>query len=196
MPGVLNADPKLFPDTVKYEELSYRDALEMTFYGATVIHPKTIKPLQNAKIPLYVKPFLSPLEDGTCIKESNIIISQPAIIVKSNQILLSVSTHDLSFITEDHLCDLYGIFAAEHVKINMMQLSAISYSACFDADDRRFPKLISVLEKSFRLRYNTGLQLLTIRHFDKDIISKLTANKVVILEQISRHTAQMVLKDA
>ncbi|MBC8054000.1 MAG: aspartate kinase [Sphingobacteriaceae bacterium] len=195
VPGVLNADPKLFPDTVKYEELSYRDALEMTFYGATVIHPKTIKPLQNAKIPLLVKPFLSPLESGTCIKESNVVITQPAVIVKNNQVLLSISTQDLSFITEDHLCDLYGVFAAEHIKINMMQLSAISYSACFDEDVRRFPKLLAVLGKSFRVKYNTGLTLLTIRHFNKEIISSLTTNKTVILEQISRHTAQMVLRE-
>ncbi|MFD2164341.1 aspartate kinase [Paradesertivirga mongoliensis] len=196
VPGVLNADPKLFPNTVKYEELSYRDALEMTFYGATVIHPKTIKPLQNSKIPLMVKPFLSPLEPGTCIKESNVQITQPAIILKNNQVLISISTQDLSFITEDHLCDLYGIFAAEHIKVNMMQLSAISYSACVDADDRRLPKLMSVLEKSFKVKYNTGLQLLTIRHFNKEVISQLTASKTVILEQISRHTAQMVLRDA
>lgn len=196
VPGVLNADPKLFPNTVKYEELSYRDALEMTFYGATVIHPKTIKPLQNAKIPLMVKPFLSPLEAGTCIKESNVQITQPAIILKSNQVLISISTQDLSFVTEDHLCDLYGIFAAEHIKVNMMQLSAISYSACVDADERRLPKLMSVLEKSFKVKYNTGLQLITIRHFNKEVISDLTSNKTVILEQISRHTAQMVVRDS
>ncbi len=196
VPGVLNADPKLFPNTVKYEELSYRDALEMTFYGATVIHPKTIKPLQNAKIPLMVKPFLSPLESGTCIKESDVIITQPAIIVKSNQMLITISTLDLSFITEDHLCNLYGIFAAQHVKINMMQLSAISYSACFDMDERRFERLLTSLKDKFKIRYNGGLQLLTIRHFNKEVITNVTQGKVVLLEQISRHTAQMVLQDS
>ena len=195
VPGVLNADPKLFANTVKYEELSYRDALEMTFYGATVIHPKTIKPLQNAKIPLMVKPFMSPLESGTCIKESDVVIDNPAIIVKGNQILMSLSTPDLSFITEDHLYNLYGIFAAQHVKINMMQLSASSYSACFDADERRFASLVAALEDKFRLRYNSNLKLVTIRHFNKDVISRITQNKTVLLEQISRHTAQMVIKD-
>ncbi|HEY0053732.1 MAG TPA: aspartate kinase [Pedobacter sp.] len=196
VPGVLNADPKFFPNTVKYEELSYRDALEMTFYGATVIHPKTIKPLQNAKIPLLVKPFLSPLESGTCIQESDVINTQPAIIVKSNQMLITISTLDLSFITEDHLCDLYGIFAAQHVKINMMQLSAISYSACFDMDELRFERLLTTLKDKFKIRYNGGLQLLTIRHFNKDVITNVTEGKVVLLEQISRHTAQMVLQDS
>jgi aspartate kinase len=196
VPGVLNADPKLFPNTVKYEELSYRDALEMTFYGATVIHPKTIKPLQNAKIPLLVKPFLSPLESGTCIKESDVVITQPAIIVKNNQMLITISTLDLSFITEDHLCDLYGIFAEQHVKINMMQLSAISYSACFDMDERRFERLLIILKDKFKIRFNGGLQLLTIRHFNKEVIKNVTQDKVVLLEQISRHTAQMVLQDS
>jgi aspartate kinase len=194
VPGVLNADPKLFQNTFKYDELSYREALEMTFYGATVIHPKTIKPLQNAKIPLIVKPFMAPTEQGTCIKESDILVSQPAIIVKSNQVLMTISTQDLSFITEDHLCDLYGIFAAQHIKINMMQLSAISYSACFDADERRFAKLMSILKDKFIVRYNTGLQLVTIRHFNKEVINEVTDGKAVILEQISRHTAQIILK--
>jgi len=195
VPGVLNADPKLFSDTIKYEELSYREALEMTFYGATVIHPKTIKPLQNSNIPLMVKPFLAPAETGTRIQESDVEIVQPAIIVKSNQILLSISTQDLSFITEDHLCDLYGIFADIHIKINMMQLSATSYSACFDADERRFKKLMDKLELTYRTRYNTGLQLFTIRHFNKEIINNLTSGKTVLLEQMSRHTAQIITSD-
>jgi aspartate kinase len=143
-----------------------------------------------------VKPFLSPLESGTCIKESDVIIVQPAIIVKNNQMLISISTLDLSFITEDHLCDLYGIFASEHVKINMMQLSATSYSACFDTDERRFNKLLKALDGKFKIRYNSGLQLLTIRHFNKEVIANLTSGKTVLLEQISRHTAQMVLRDS
>lgn len=196
VPGVLNADPKLFSDTKKYEELSYRDALEMTFYGATVIHPKTIKPLQNAQIPLYVKPFLFPLEGGTCIKEDNVAVSMPAIIVKNNQVLLTVSTLDLSFITENHLSNLFGIFAERRVKINMMQLSASSYSVCFDGDERRVPNLISALETQFKLKYNTGLELLTVRHFNDDVIRELTKGKAILLEQSSRQTTQMVVKNA
>ena len=97
--------------------------------------------------------------------------------------------------TEDHLCDLYGIFAAEHVKINSTQISAISTSVCFDADERRFPKLITALESKFKLRYNTGLQLITVRHFNKDVIAKLTESKTVLLEQLSRHTAQLVVRE-
>ncbi|WP_207426349.1 aspartate kinase [Pedobacter sp. SYSU D00535] len=195
VPGVLNADPKLFENTVKYEELSYRDALEMTFYGATVIHPKTIKPLQNGKIPLYVKPFLDPHAPGTCIKESEVVITQPAIIVKNNQVLLSISTKDLAFITEDHLCDIYGIFAKARVKINMMQLSAISFSACFDWDEKRFKKLEVLLDGQFRIKYNQDLKLYTVRHFQQAVIGELTARKTVLLEQTSRHTAQIVVKD-
>lgn len=193
--GVLNADPKLFSDTVKYDDLSYRDALEMTYYGATVIHPKTIKPLQNARIPLFVKPFLSPQEAGTCIKESDEMITEPAIIVKKNQILLTVSTPDLSFITENHLANLYRIFADAGVKINTMQLSAVSFSACFDTDERKFSKLVAILQPEFQIRYNNELELLTIRHFNKELVAKLSVGKVVLLEQLSRTTAQLVLKN-
>lgn len=196
VPGVLNADPKLFPNTVKYDKLSYRDALEMTYYGATVIHPKTIKPLQNAKIPLFVKPFLAPSETGTCITETDEVVKEPAIIVKSGQILLTVSTPDLSFITENHLANLYRIFADASVKINMMQLSAVSCSVCFDDDERRFSKLRTLLAPHFNARYNEGLQLLTIRHFNKELVVNLTSDKTILLEQLSRTTAQFVLKEA
>ncbi|WP_207421441.1 aspartate kinase [Desertivirga brevis] len=194
VPGVLNADPKLFSDTVKYEELSYRDALEMTYYGATVIHPKTIKPLQNSKIPLFVKPFLAPEEQGTKITESNIIITEPAIIIKKDQILLTISSKDLAFITEEHLCEIYGIFAKAHVKTNTMQLSAISFSAGFDWDERKFHKLKALLERNYTFRYNEGLTLITVRHYKSEMLRKLSEGKTVLLEQLSRHTAQMVVK--
>lgn len=194
VPGVLNADPKLFSDTIKYEELSYRDALEMTYYGATVIHPKTIKPLQNSNIPLLVKPFLAPQEPGTKISESNIFITEPAIIIKKNQILLTISSKDLAFITEEHLCEIYGIFAKAHVKTNTMQLSAISFSAGFDWDERKFQKLRSMLEPNYTFKYNLGLTLITVRHYKSEMLRRLTEGKTVLLEQLSRHTAQMVVK--
>lgn len=194
VPGVLNADPKLFPNTVKYEELSYRDALEMTYYGATVIHPKTIKPLQNSNIPLFVKPFLVPDESGTKISEKEVFVSEAAIIVKNNQVLLTISSKDLAFITEEHLCEIYGLFAQAHVKTNTMQLSAITFSAGFDWDERKFAKLSSLLKDKYLLRYNTGLTLITIRHFKPELLESLTKGKIILLEQISRHTAQVVLK--
>ena len=194
VPGVLNADPKLFPNTIKYEELSYRDALEMTYYGATVIHPKTIKPLQNLNIPLFVKPFLAPDEMGTKISEKEVFVTEAAIIVKSNQVLLTISSKDLAFITEEHLCEIYGLFAQAHVKTNTMQLSAITFSAGFDWDERKFARLSSLLKEKYTLRYNSDLTLITIRHFNQELLENLTRGKTVLLEQISRHTAQVVVK--
>lgn len=192
--GVLNADPKLFPDTKKYDELSYFEALEMTYYGATVIHPKTIKPLQNASIPLFVKPFMAPLEPGTIIHDIKPAAILPAIIVKSNQAMISLSTKDHSFITEAHLSDIFRVFAESRIHVNVLQNSAITISVCFDWDERRFKKFFDKLDENYRLKYNTGLQLITVRHYQKDIIQKLTSGKTVLLEQLNRNTAQYVVK--
>ncbi len=195
VPGVLNADPKLFKETHKYDALPYSEALEMTYYGATVIHPKTIKPLQNAKIPLLVKPFLAPSESGTIINETATISSAiPAIIVKKDQLLASLSTKDFSFITENHLSDIFKAFADAHIKINLMQVSALSFSVCFDEDETRFKKLVGYLDPDFKIKYNTGLELITIRHFKRDLIEKLSRNRTVLMEQFSRNTAQLILK--
>ncbi len=195
VPGVLNADPKLFSDTVKYDELTYIEALEMTYYGATVIHPKTIKPLQNAGIPLFVKPFGAPEESGTVISSSVHSANEiPAIIVKNNQILLSISTKDLSFISEDLLSEIFSIFAQHRIKINTMQISAISFTVCFDWDEQTGNKALKQLEEQYSLRYNSALQLITIRHYKEDLIEHLTAGKTILLKQLSRNTAQLVIK--
>ncbi|WP_295767046.1 aspartate kinase [uncultured Mucilaginibacter sp.] len=193
VPGVLNADPKLFTDTVKFDELSYAEAMEMTYYGATVIHPKTIKPLQNAGIPLLVKPFGDPDAPGTKIGDtSNQSFEKAVIIVKENQMLLSVSAKDYSFITEKHLSNVYNIFAQNLVKINVLQTSALSLSACFDFVDERFQKLLNQLQENFNVKYNSNLKLITLRHFEQHIIEQLTEGKKVLLEQTSRNTAQIV----
>ncbi|OCX51495.1 aspartate kinase [Mucilaginibacter sp. PPCGB 2223] len=195
VPGVLNADPKLFADTKKYDELSYAEAIEMTYYGASVIHPKTIKPLQNANIPLLVKPFMHPDEAGTIIRESDFItFDTPVIIVKPNQVLLSISTKDYSFISENHLSDIFRAFAQCHIKVNTMQNSARSFSVCFDYDAERFEKLLKMFEQDFRIKYNNGLTLITVRHYKQELLKGLTAGKVVLLEQLSRNTVQMVVK--
>jgi aspartate kinase len=195
VPGVLNADPKLFSDTQKYEQLSYAEALEMTYYGATVIHPKTIKPLQNAGISLLVKPFNAPNESGTLISDKadnqNLI---PAIIVKKNQVLISISTTDFSFITENHLSELFATFAQLQIKLNTMQISALSFSVCIDYDAKRFQKLQELLTKSFKFKYNEALELITIRHFTTEKIDELSAGRKVYMEQLSRNTAQLVVK--
>lgn len=195
VPGVLNADPKVFPNSRKFDHLSYSEALEMTYYGATVIHPKTIKPLQNANIRLYVKPFLAPSESGTCIStQSDELNSIPTIIIKKDQVLLSISTKDFSFITENHLSDLFGRFAQVHLKLNVIQISALSFSVCFDANESKFEKLKSLLEPGFNFKYNQSLELITIRHFNPEKITELIAGRKVYLEQLSRNTAQILVQ--
>ncbi|MES2425881.1 MAG: aspartate kinase [Bacteroidota bacterium] len=195
VPGILNADPKLFNDTIKFDELSYTEAIEMTYYGATVIHPKTIKPLQNANIPLLVKPFTDPDALGTVIKEDGRnVFAKPVIIIKKDQVLLSISTKDHSFITEDHLSDIFERFAKNHVKINMMQTSALSFSVCFDYKEEYFSKLLADLNTAYKAKYNNDLTLITVRHYTADIAKELIGGKTVLLEQLSRNTAQLVVK--
>ncbi|MES2378813.1 MAG: aspartate kinase [Bacteroidota bacterium] len=195
VPGILNADPKLFDDTVKFDELTYTEAIEMTYYGATVIHPKTIKPLQNAKIPLLVKPFNDPAAPGTVIKEiANNVFAKPVIIIKQNQVLLSISTKDYSFISEDHLSDILGRFAKSRVKVNVMQTSALSFSVCFDYKEEYFNGLLENLNSVYKAKYNSNLTLITVRHYTGNAVKELTAGKTILLEQVSRNTAQVVLK--
>jgi aspartate kinase len=167
----------------------------MTYYGASVIHPKTIKPLQNAKIPLLVKPFTHPEAPGTVIKEDGINkFEKPVIILKQNQVLLSISPIDYSFISEDHLSGIFGLFAQNQVKVNVMQTSALSFTVCFDFYAERFEKLLRNLKQEFKVKYNSGLTLITTRHYDDNSLKELTAGKTILLEQISRNTAQMVVK--
>jgi aspartate kinase len=195
VPGVLNADPKFFKDTVKFDELSYTEAIEMTYYGASVIHPKTIKPLQNANIPLLVKPFNDPDAAGTVIKEDGInTFSKPIIIVKQNQVLLSISAKDYSFISEMHLSGLFGLFAQNHVKVNMMQTSALSFTVCIDFSEAWFEKLLAKLRNEFNVKYNDGLTLITLRHYTTNYLKELTDGKTILLEQISRNTLQLVIR--
>lgn len=195
VPGVLNADPKLFPDTRKYGQLPYAEALEMTYYGTTVIHPKTIKPLQNKKILLQVKPFLAPEEAGTIIgKEESVVFDAPAVILKKNQILLSVTTKDFSFIAETNLSAIFAAFAEHQVKINTMQNSAMTFSCCVDDEPQKTDALIEVLKKEYKVLYNRGLELLTIRHYTNEVIERLTKDRQILIEQRSRNTVQYVLK--
>jgi len=195
VPGILNADPKFFEDTVKFEELSYTEAIEMTYYGASVIHPKTIKPLQNAKIPLLVKAFNNPAAPGTIIHENSAnIFLKPIIILKHNQVLLSLSAKNYSFISEDHLSNIFKMFAQNHVKVNMMQTSALSFTVCFDFKQERFKKLFDELGARFKVKYNKDLTLITIRHYTPDWLNNLKAGKIILMEQQSRNTIQLAVK--
>jgi aspartate kinase len=195
VPGVLNADPKWFSHTKKIDQLSYHDAIELTYYGATVIHPKTIKPLQNKNIPLYVKSFLKPKEEGTIIKDGEKRLNIPSYIFKIDQVLISIQPKDFSFIAEDNLSDIFEVFAKFGVKINLMQLSAISFSVCCDHDEFKIQNLVKELQSQFKVLYNFGLELMTVRYYTQETIDTLTLNKVILLEQRSRYTVQMVMKN-
>lgn len=195
VPGVLNADPKWFAHTKKIDELSYHDAIELTYYGATVIHPKTIKPLQNKNIPLYVKSFLKPKDDGTVIRDGEKRLNIPSYIFKIGQVLISIQPKDFSFIAEDNLSDIFEVFSKHGVKINLMQLSAISFSVCCDDHPEKIKALVSELQSQFKVLYNSGLELMTVRYYTQETIDSLTKKKVILLEQRSRFTVQMVMKN-
>ena len=196
VPGVLNADPKYFSDAKKLEKVSYQDAIELAYYGASVIHPKTIQPLQNKSIPLKVKSFLTPEESGTLVSaESQTEPLIPSFIFKENQALISIAAKDFSFIIEENLSDIFKLFSWHKMKINLMQNSAISFSVCTDDDPKKIHLLIDDLKNNFKVLYNENLKLLTIRHYDNSTLEKLTKGKTILVEQRSRHTIQLVLKD-
>ena len=193
--GLKNADPKLFNDTVIVEAITYHEVIEMAYYGAQVIHPKTIKPLQNNNIPLYVKCFLDKDLKGTVIQnEVSSIFYPPLIILKKNQVLLQVTTRDFSFITEDNLSNLYSIFHKLKIKINLIQNAAISFVACIDNKEELIKQLISLLEKDFKVFSNDDVSLLTIRHYTAETLFNLTKGRHTLLEQKTRETVQVVLK--
>lgn len=195
VPGVLNADPKWFDETVLLEHISYLDAIELAFYGATVIHPKTIKPLQNKNIPLRVKSFIAPEKEGTLIADGFQYKLVPSFIFKIDQVLVSISPKDFSFIVEENLSNIFSVFAEAGVKINLMQNSAVSFSICIDNRKDKFDSLIAELKKNFRVRYNTDLELITIRYYDDPTIARVMKGKEMILEQKSRNTIQLVVRN-
>lgn len=192
--GLYNADPRLFPNTVKIEEITYYEVIEMSYYGAQVIHPKTIKPLENANIPLYVKCFLDEKLKGTTIqKTSDTYIYPPLIVLKKNQILIQMTSLDFSFITEDNISKIYNIFASHQVKINLMQNAAISLVVCVDNILEKITPLVTELEKYYKVRKNENVQLLTVRHYTPTVLEEVTKGKVVLLEQKTRSTVQVVV---
>jgi aspartate kinase len=195
VPGLLNADPKIMEQTMLLEGISYQEAIELAYYGATVIHPKTLKPLLSKSIPLKVKSFAAPAAAGTIIDshsaKDNLL---PSYIFKFNQVLASIFPRDFSFIAEDNLSRIFSDFASHGVKINLMQNSAISFSVCFDKDVTKTPALLKDLSKNFQVKYNDNLQLITVRHYEKASTEHLIRGREVLLEQKSRTTLQMVVK--
>ncbi len=194
--GFLNADPKLFDNTVKIETLTYNEVIEMAFYGAQIIHPKTIKPLQNNNIPLYVKCFLDPSLSGTTIcGETKEIHYPPLIVLKKDQLLLQVTTRDFSFITEDNLSKLYAIFHKLRIKINLIQNAAISFVACIDNRTDKVKLLTEALAVDYKVLVNEDVNLLTIRHYTPEKAKELVGTQQILLKQETRKTIQMVLKN-
>ena len=195
VPGVLNGDPKVFTDSILLEEISYREAIELAYYGASVIHPKTIQPLQQKNIPLYVRSFLHPEMPGTVIKQGLLLKPLvPCYIRKTEQVLISIATRDLAFIVEEHLRLIYSVFHTHGVMVNMMQNSAISTSFCVNNDLVSVPRAIAELEQQFDVRTNGNLQLYTVRHHNAQARKSLRGKKEPLIEQVTRQTYQLVLE--
>ncbi len=194
VPGIFNADPKYFEDVEKLDRISYQEAIELSYFGAKVIHPKTIKPLQNKRIPLLVKSFEMPTEPGTKIADfKNDVFFPPVFIIKYKQVLISVSPKDFSFIAEHNLSKIFAIFAQLRVRINLSEISAISFSATIDYDERKFQMLIDKLREEYKVLYNKDVSLITIRHYNSISIEKLTSGKKILVEQKNRMTARFVV---
>lgn len=195
VPGVMNADPAVFPDAEKLDELSYHEALEMAYYGAKVIHPKTIKPLHNKNIPLYVKSFHSPDEPGTIIHlVDHPLDLVPVYVIKRDQILVSVEPKDYSFIVEENLGHIFSLFNKYRIRVNLIQNSAVTITVCVNQTNGHVYKVIDELKKDFEVRFNEDVELVTIRYYNREAIDKMSRNREVLLEQMSRLTAQLVLK--
>ncbi|NVO32039.1 aspartate kinase [Hymenobacter lapidiphilus] len=192
--GLLNADPKIFADTVRYPEISYQETIEMAYYGASVIHPKTIKPLAVHGIPLLVKSFLDPTAEGTRIHDCRHGLLVPAFIRKADQCLISFESKELDFISEENLEVIFGVLAQVRLKIRLMQNSAISFSVCTDFLPTRLEQLLARLRDQFTIHYNTGLELYTIKNYDAPSLQRLTAGRELLLEQRTRQTFQFVCR--
>ncbi len=194
VPGFLNADPKYFPDTVKIEQIPYNEAIELAYYGASVIHPKTVKPIQNKNIQLHIRSFLNPHAPGSVIGPFPTISPlTPLYIFKRNQTLLSILPKDFSFIAEDNLQTIFAVLARLNIRVNLMQNTALSFSLCIDDNPLLLSQLRDQLQHQFHLRYNQGLQLITIRYYTQHIIDHIVGSRTILLQQRTRTTAQLII---
>lgn len=195
VPGLLNADPKWLADAVKLDEVSYREVVEMTFSGAKVIHPKTIKPLHNKNIPLVVKSFLVPEEEGTIIKsETSLKHGMPVYIRKENQIMVSILPKDFSFVMGDNLSRIFHLFIRHGIKVNLVEASAVSINVCLDDERVKVDLLLEDLNPEFNIIYNDNAEMLTIRHYTPESVARITDNREILLEQRTRHSVRFVVR--
>ena len=196
VPGVLNADPRYFENAVLLNQISYREAIELAFYGASVIHPKTLQPLQKKEIPFYVKSFINPLLPGTSISKGvDLEPKTSCFIVKKNQLLISLSSIDFSFIMEENISEIFSLLHKFKIKVSLIQNTAISFSVCIEDKFGNFDELKTILSKKFKVSYNENVSLYTIRHFTKEAAEMVEKGKTVLLKQISRETMQVVTKE-
>ena len=194
VPGMLNADPKFFEDTQILERISFREAIELSYYGASVIHPKTLKPLQNKQIPLYVKSFMNPKNEGTTIDvDTSNDHMIPSFIFKKNQVLFSITPKDFSFLIEANLSDIFLKLSEAKAEINIMQNSALSFSFLVDHNPNKIKSIIEQLSPSYEVKYNTDLELVTVRHYDQKTNDFVCKGKKILLQQRTRRTARFVL---
>lgn len=192
--GILNADPKRIAFAKKYHELPYQEAAEMAYYGASVIHPKTIKPLANKSIPLWVRPFNDIAASGTRIHNCTVSNLEPALIFKPNQCLISFRVKDFTFIDEKNMSQIFHVLDALNIKINVMQNSAISFSICVDNQDYKIQSLLDTLNRNFRIYYNVDLELITVKNYTEEIVNEVNDSKTILLEQRTRNNYQIVVK--
>ncbi len=197
VPGVMNADPRYFENAILLNQISYREAIELAFYGATVIHPKTLQPLQKKEIPLFVKSFINPLLPGTRVSKGADLEPQAScFIVKKDQLLISLSSLDFSFIMEENISEIFMLLHKYKMKVTLIQNTAISFSVCVDDKFGNFPELKSILSKKFQVTYNENVSLYTIRHFTEKSADAVAKGKEVLVKQISRETLQLVTKES
>ena len=192
--GILNADPRLVADTVKIDKLTYYDAVELAYSGAQVIHPKTIRPLENKKIPLYVKPFGDPTAAGSVITENAESIRVPVYIWRMNQVLITLRAKDLAFVLEESLSHIFQIIHANRLKVSLIQSSAVTISVCVD-NTRFVPQAIEQLQDMYRVTWNENLSLLTVRGTTPEILKREQEGRDILLSQLTRRTAKLVIKD-
>jgi aspartate kinase len=193
--GILNADPQYFNVDGKLDQISYQEAVELAYFGAKVIHPKTLKPLHNKNIPLYVRSFIDPEGQGTeidCFHKYDQDL--PIYILKQNQMLISLFPKDLSFVMEDELSKVFSYLSEQRIRVNLIQNSAISFSLCIDNANSKSKQLIEKLKDDYKVLYNDNLELLTIRHYSEEAIKKVTEGRKIYIEQRSRHTSHFVIR--
>lgn len=193
VPGVLNADPRYFENAQLLSHISYREAIELAFYGASVIHPKTLQPLQQKEIPLFVKSFLNPLDEGTKVgKGIGITPKIPCYIVKKNQVLVSLSSLDFSYIVEDNISEIFKLLHSYKMKVDVIQNSAISFSVCFENSFNNLERLLQHLKSKFKVTCYKNVSLYTVRHYDEQAILSIEKGKNLLLKQLTQETVQIV----